>query len=151
MPRPEFELLSTLWDVAAADDDDLAWIMSQLTAEERGSVMAAIEPLGGSANEASEPRFMDALHEASRSAGPPASKTMQLDHLPDWLVLRVLLCIPSGDRRATLRRLPWRRRWSLRRMLWREQANLTLTDQAARTLLRTLRDDPGSVVEGAPA
>ena len=89
MDRPvQATLRRAAWEVAALADEDRAWIVGQLTPEERRQLTGVL----GAAESAQQP-------------APPAAPVANISGLPRWLGARALLALPEDRRWVCLKRL----------------------------------------------
>jgi hypothetical protein len=157
MQPPDFSdrsLRRALWELAAIEDDDRQWVVDRLSADERKRLAAAIEQFEASPSVPVAPQFSEAVEKATGQLDQPRPRqaAVALDSLPDWLAIRVLLSLPSAERRSTLRQVSWRRRWRLRRQLLADRGGIRLTAVTAEALLACIRDheQPTAVFATSP-
>jgi hypothetical protein len=145
MQQPDISdrsLRRALWDLAAIEDDDRQWVVDQLSQAERKRLAAAIENFEPVPRLPVPAHFSEAVETATAQPEQPRPQqaALSLDSLPDWLAVRVLLSMPSADRRTTLRELSWGRRLHLRRRLLADRGGIRLTAATAEALLASVRN-----------
>ncbi len=110
------------WGLSELEEADRAWIIAQLTDDERGRISAVVNEVKATAKENHD----DAL------------ATVQTSGLPRWLAARVLLALPDDRRREQLKLMTVLERLMMIRAT-REAAKMRpMTPLAARTLLASL-------------
>jgi hypothetical protein len=134
---------SVLCDLAAFAEEERAWILAQLTAEERKRLAQVLESASAEPSGPAPTDFEATLREMTIVPRAMPAQSIRLDEVPDWLAVRLMMSLDAAARRESLRSIDWRRRWRLRRAWLRDRYGIRLS-AAAMAALRSAAQEQGN-------
>jgi hypothetical protein len=131
---------SVLWDLAAVPDEERAWILAQLNAEERQRLAQALESAYTEHPGPTPVNFEATLREMTAVPRAVPVTSALLNEVPDWLAVRLMMSLDTAARREALRAVDWRRRWRLRRAWLRDRYGIRLSATAMAALRSAVQE-----------
>jgi hypothetical protein len=132
---------SVLWDLAAVAEEERAWILAQLSAEERQRLAQVLASASAEHAGPAPVNFEAALREVTDVQRAAPAQTIRLNAIPDWLAVRLLMSLDAAARRESLRSIDWRRRWRLRRAWLRDRYGIRLSATAMAALRSAVQEE----------